>query len=84
VCLHHSSPGINIDNESGQIIAFSMYQAIGIVGRIGSDANTASHVVGHFQFVFPEIVVNLFLFERKYTYSNTSDLEMPFGNKFFF
>ena len=58
--------------------------AISVVGRIGGDADTATHIVCYFQFAFPKTVIDRFLMERQYAHSNTSDLEMSFGNKFFF
>ena len=61
-----------------------MNEPVSVVGRIGGDADTATHIVCYFQFAFPKIVIDRFLMERQYAHSNTSDLEMSFGNKFFF
>ena len=84
MCLHDSGLGINVNYQSREIIPFTMYKAIRVVGRVRGNADASAHVIRYFQFTFPEIVADRFLTERKHTYGNTSDLEMPFGDKFFF
>ena len=84
MCLHNGSLGIDIDNQSGKIVSFTVYQTIGIIGRIRGDTDTAAHIVCYFQLTLPEIVIDRFLLKRKHTYSDTSDLEVSFGYKFFF
>jgi len=84
VCLHNSGFGINVNHQSGEIVSFTVNETVSVVGRISGDADTAAHIVCNFQFAFPKIVIDRFLAERQYAHSNTSDLEMPFGNKFFF
>ena len=81
--LHDGSFGININHQSGEIVTFTVYETIGVIDRIDSDSNGTTHVVCNFQFAFPEIMVDRFLPERKHTYSDTSDLEVSFGDKFF-
>ena len=46
VRLHDGSPGINVDDQSGQVISFTMYETIGVIGRIDCDTDTAAHLVG--------------------------------------
>ena len=84
VSLHDSGLGINVDNQSGKVVTFTVYETVGVVRRIRSNTDAAAHVVCYFQLTFPEIVVDRFLTEREHTHSDTSDLEMSFGDKFFF
>ena len=83
MCLHDSCFSIYINDQAGQIVTFTMYQTISVIGRIGSDTDTTTHVISYLQFAFPKIVIDRFLFEGEYTYGNATYLEVSFGNEFF-
>ena len=82
VRLHDGSPGIDVDDQSGQIVSLTVHETIGVIGGIDCDTDSTTHIIGDLQFTFPEIVVDGFLTERKHTYGDTSDLKMSFGYKF--
>ena len=85
VGLHHGGAGIDVDDQSGQVVAFTMYQPVGVV--IGALGNTdaAAHVVGGAQLAFPEFGINGFVgIKCQYAYGNAANLKMSFGYEFLF
>lgn len=83
VCLHHGGMVVHVDNQSGQVIALTVYQTVGIVLRIAQHAQGTAEVFGHLQAAYPERVVDGFLTEGKHTHGDASNLEMSAGNEFF-
>ena len=80
--LHHSRLTININYQAGQVIAFTMHQAISIGLRITNQSQSLTYLPCTRQFTYPKSTVNRFLYKRKYPYCNASNLEMSASDKF--
>ena len=81
--LHDRRMIVNVNDQSRQVIAFSVYQTIGIVLRVTDQSQSTAQILGHLQTAYPERMVNGFLTERKHTHRNASHLEMTTSYKFF-
>ena len=74
--LHYSGLTIAIDDQSWEIIAFSVNETVGIVLRIVCNTDCNAHVEGNLETIVPEIIVNHLIVESKYSHGNASYLEV--------
>ena len=59
VSLHNGSVAIYVNDETGQVIALAMYEAIGVVIVAILKTNASTHIVGHTQTLYIERFVDL-------------------------
>ena len=64
--LHHSRLAVAVDHQSRQVVALTMYQAVGVVLRIVGDADADAHVERNLQPAFPESIINWHVAKRKH------------------
>ena len=79
--LHHGRQSIAVDDQSRQVVTLAMHQSVGIVLRVICNTQGQAHLKGRLQTRFPEIIVNLDIPKRKYTYRNGTYLIVSDSNK---
>ena len=70
VSLHHGSVAIDVDHESRNVVAFTMYEAVGVVVRVVDNAYRLSHPERRPKTRRPELVVDGNVAERQHPYGN--------------
>ena len=79
--LHDGCGPIDIDDESGDVVALSMHEAIGVVGGIIDNADGASHVECRLQLAIPEGIVDLDIVERQHSDADAANLVVSESDK---
>ncbi len=74
--LHDGSMAIDVDDESGKVVAFAMNETVGIVLRVVDQSDAATHINGCTKSATIEISIYRLVVESKYTDHDASDLEM--------
>ena len=80
--LHNSCTAIDINNQTRQIIALTVYQTVDIVILAVCQAKRTAQFICNSKPFVPKSMVNRFFLERKYTDGNTAHLNMAYGNPF--
>ena len=63
------------------VLAFAMYQTIGVVAGIAHQAQRTAEVLGHPQTAYPVVMVDGFLAEGQHAHGDAAYLEMSAGNE---
>ena len=67
MCLHNCRLPVNVNYQSWQVVALTMYQTVGIVLHVVSNTNGLAHLECRAQAGTPKFVVDSNIRERKYS-----------------
>ena len=79
--LHHGRLAIDIDDQSGQMVALAMHQPVSVVAGIVGNADGLPHGECRLETGMPEGIIDGDITEREYTHRDRPHLEMSDGNK---
>ena len=79
MCLHHSRVAIDVDDESGQVVALTMHQTVGVV-VIAHHADALAYILGDGEFLLVEMLVNLLMVEGQHPHHDAANLEVASGD----
>ena len=82
VCLHDGRLAVAVDDQSGQVVAFSVYESVGVVVGIVGNADADAHVESGLQAFVPERFVDGPFVEREHAHGDASDLVVSRGDVF--
>ena len=81
MCLHDGCFIVDVDNESRQVIAFSVHEPVGVVVAFFDESYAVTYVIGGAQTGFIEFEVDIFFLKSQNSYRDAAYLVMSEGDK---
>ena len=81
VGLHHGSRSVTVYHKSGQRVALTVHQSVGVVALVVGYPYPYSHIKSRLQARTPEVAVYLYVFEREHPHGNGTYLVVAHSNK---
>ena len=76
VCLHYRSRAIDVDDQTGQVVALAVNEAVDVITLPTGDSDSAAHIQGSGKAFLPECLVDALTFEGQDAYGNAAYLPM--------
>lgn len=84
IYLRRDDPNVGVSGRSKRVVTFSVCRTVNVINQVNDSTGATSRIMNRFRFIFPRVIIGLFLFRQGCACDGASSLRVPFNGGFFF